>query len=66
MNEAPLLADLPLEERRQLEVERQRELAEGTMRSHVEVAEYQQHHAAVMFARALAVLPTICAKLRAE
>jgi hypothetical protein len=56
------LADLPLEERRRLEIEKQRELDEGLMRRHVANATFERAYAAYHFARA----PLLGAMLRGE
>ena len=55
------MADLPLEERRALEVERQRELEEGLTRRHVANATYERSYLAVQFERILRA-----AKLRGD
>jgi hypothetical protein len=56
------LADLPLEERRRLEVEKQRELSDGLMRRHVANATFERLSLADQVAR----VPALAAKLRGE
>jgi len=57
------LADLPLEERRRLEVEKQREVGEGLMRRHVAESQYQRLYLAAQLAHALRAGPALAAKL---
>jgi hypothetical protein len=59
-------ADLPLEDRRRSEVERQCELDEGLTRRHVADSQYQRRYLAVQLANALRVGPALAAKLRGE
>jgi len=47
------IADLPLDERRAMEVERDREIAEGLTRRHLANAEYARAYATVQFDRIL-------------
>jgi hypothetical protein len=49
------IADLPLEERRRLEVGKQRELQEGLDRRLVSIATYRQRYLADQFARLLSI-----------
>ena len=58
------IADLSLDERRRLNIEKQRELADGLMRRHVADSEYQRRYLAVQLARALRVGPALAAKLQ--
>jgi hypothetical protein len=60
------IADLPLAERRRVEVEKQQELLDGLTRRHLANAEYRQQYLAVQFARLLRVGPALSAKLRRE
>ena len=60
------IADMPLAERRSLEVEKQRELDDGLTRRHLHVATYQQSYLAVQFGRLLRAGPALAAKLRGE
>ena len=53
------IADLPLEERRSLEIEKERELADGLMRRHMHIATFRQRYLAVQFARALRAGPAL-------
>ena len=59
-------ADLPLDERRRFEVEKQRELQDGLTRRHLHIAKYRQRHLAAQFANALRVGAALAAKLRRE
>ena len=49
------IADLPLEERRRLEVEKQRELLDGLTRRLLDIATYRERYHAVQFARVLSM-----------
>ena len=60
------IADLPLEERRALEVEKQRELGEGLTRRHLADAAYRQSYLAVQIARLLRAAPALAAQFRGE
>ena len=60
------IADLPLETRREQEVEKQRELEEGLSRRHVANAEYDRRYLAVQFDRLLRAGQALGAKLRGE
>ena len=59
-------ADLPLDERRSLEAEKQRELGDGLMRRHVADSQYKRQYLAVHLARVLRIAPALSAKLRGE
>lgn len=59
-------ADLPLEDRRRLEVENQRDLADGLMRRHVAESEYKRRYLAVQLARLQRAGPALAAALRGE
>lgn len=67
-NEPPAgrAADLPLSARRELEVDKQRELGEGLTRRHVQNANEQRHVLAAHFFRLLRAGPALAAKLRGE
>ena len=56
------IADLPLDERRKLEIEKQRELADGLASRHLHITMYQQRYLAAQLAR----VPALAAKLRGE
>jgi hypothetical protein len=58
------LADLPREQREELEADRQREIQDGLTRRHVADATREQQHAAANFARFLREGPALAAKLR--
>lgn len=60
------IADLPLEERRRLDIESQTEIADGLMRRHVAEAEYERRYLAVQFHRLLRVGPALAAKVRRD
>lgn len=62
----PRIADLPLEERRRLDIEWQHELDEGLTRRHVVNAHYEASYLATQFARFLRFGPALAAKLRGE
>jgi hypothetical protein len=49
------IADLPLAERRRLDVEKQRELEDGLTRRHLHIATYQRQYIAAQFARVLSI-----------
>lgn len=58
------LADLPLEARRALEIEADREIQDGLTRRHLAEAAFAQTDQAVQFDRLLRAGPVIAAKLR--
>lgn len=58
------LADLPLDARRQREVETHNELHEGLTSRHLANAGREQQHVAVQFTRVLGAGAAIAAKLR--
>ena len=60
------IADVPLEERRAQDIEKQRELDEGLTRQHLANAAYEQACREVEFDRALRAGPALAAKLRGE
>ena len=66
MNDAARFADLPLADRRQLEVDQQQEIQEGLMRRHLENGAEQQRILAAQFAHVLRVGPALAAKLRGK
>jgi hypothetical protein len=49
------IADLPLAERRRLDVEKQRELEDGLTRRHLHIATYRRQYLAAQFALVLGV-----------
>ena len=49
------IADVPLAERRRLEVEKQRELADGLTRRHLSIATYRERYLAAQIARVLSM-----------
>lgn len=53
------LADLPLEERRRIEVEWQRELNEGLTRAHLQGANFRAAYLAHELGRAIALAATL-------
>jgi hypothetical protein len=60
------IADLPLDERRVLELQKERELGEGLTRRHVANASYERSYLGFHLARLLRMGPTFAAKLRGE
>jgi hypothetical protein len=60
------IADLPLAERRALEVQKERELDEGLTRRHVANAHYERSYLGFHLARLLRMGPAFAAKLRGE
>ena len=62
----PGLADLPLEARRALEIEVDREIQDGLTRRHLAEAEFARTYLAVQFDRLLGAGPLIAAKLRGD
>ncbi len=66
MRETARIADLPLEVRRQQEVDRQRELGQGLTRRHLATAEDERHYLAVQVARLLRAGAAVSAKLRGQ
>ena len=56
------ISDLPLEERRRLELAKQRELEDGFTRRH-HIATYRQRYLAAQFTRVLSIGPALKATL---
>ncbi len=63
MKDTRRIADLPISVRRELEVEKQRELQDGLTRRHLDLAAEGQREVAAQFARVLRVGPALGAAL---